>query len=134
MLTVPVSTVHVRYLVDDVEARLVAAHLSEVVERVGHADDVARTAVLRTHEGNQPALNAQVYDEAGALHFARMTKIYRALAFYRALGTNVDGSGLGLAIVKEIADKHGAEVVVENALSGVGAYTAAAIASACAAG
>jgi two-component system sensor histidine kinase TctE len=35
--------------------------------------------------------------------------------FYRALGTNVDGSGLGLAIVREIAQRHGAEVVLEDA-------------------
>jgi two-component system sensor histidine kinase TctE len=36
-------------------------------------------------------------------------------AFYRALGTNVDGSGLGLAIVREIAERHGAEISVEDA-------------------
>jgi two-component system sensor histidine kinase TctE len=36
--------------------------------------------------------------------------------FYRALGTNVDGSGLGLAIVREIAEQHGAEVSVEDAM------------------
>jgi two-component system sensor histidine kinase TctE len=35
--------------------------------------------------------------------------------FYRALGTNVDGSGLGLAIVQEIAQQHGAVVVMEDA-------------------
>ncbi len=44
----------------------------------------AFTSVLRTHEGNQPELNAQVYSNADAIeHFARMTKIYQALAFYR---------------------------------------------------
>ncbi|MDB5928472.1 MAG: integral rane sensor signal transduction histidine kinase [Polaromonas sp.] len=35
--------------------------------------------------------------------------------FYRALGTNVDGSGLGLAIVLEIAQQHGATILIENA-------------------
>jgi two-component system, OmpR family, sensor histidine kinase TctE len=34
--------------------------------------------------------------------------------FYRTLGTNVDGSGLGLAIVAEIAQQHGANVVIES--------------------
>ncbi|MFC3682048.1 sensor histidine kinase [Hydrogenophaga luteola] len=34
--------------------------------------------------------------------------------FYRALGTNVDGSGLGLAIVHEIAQQHGAAVMMED--------------------
>ncbi len=44
----------------------------------------AFTAALRTHEGNQPATNAQVYTDAAALdHFARFTKVYKALAFYR---------------------------------------------------
>jgi two-component system sensor histidine kinase TctE len=35
--------------------------------------------------------------------------------FYRTLGTNVDGSGLGLAIVQEIAERHAATIVVEDA-------------------
>ena len=35
--------------------------------------------------------------------------------FYRALGTNVDGSGLGLAIVHEIAQQHGASVLMDDA-------------------
>jgi alpha-glucosidase len=44
----------------------------------------AFTAVLRTHEGNQPATNAQIYSDDAALdHFARFTKVYKALAFYR---------------------------------------------------
>jgi alpha-glucosidase (family GH31 glycosyl hydrolase) len=44
----------------------------------------AFTAALRTHEGNQPGVNAQVYSSAEAMrHFARFTRVYRALAFYR---------------------------------------------------
>jgi two-component system sensor histidine kinase TctE len=38
--------------------------------------------------------------------------------FYRALGTDVDGSGLGLPIVREIAQRHGATVVVDAAHPG----------------
>ncbi|KDC79075.1 two-component sensor kinase N-terminal domain protein [Bordetella bronchiseptica MBORD632] len=34
--------------------------------------------------------------------------------FYRVLGTASDGSGLGLAIVREIAQKHQAEVVIDE--------------------
>lgn len=44
----------------------------------------AFSAVLRTHEGNQPATNAQVYtDEAAMNHFARFSRVYRALGPYR---------------------------------------------------
>ncbi|MBP7125740.1 alpha-glucosidase [Myxococcota bacterium] len=44
----------------------------------------AFTALLRTHEGNQPGRNAQVYqDDPLADHFGRFTRIYRALAPYR---------------------------------------------------
>lgn len=44
----------------------------------------AFTALLRTHEGNQPEYNAQIYSDAEARqHFARFSKIYRALGFYR---------------------------------------------------
>lgn len=39
---------------------------------------------LRTHEGNRPADNVQVYDPGEVEFFARMTRIYAALAPYRA--------------------------------------------------
>lgn len=45
----------------------------------------AFTAVLRTHEGNQPDVNAQIYSSGALLdHFARMSRVYRALGFYRS--------------------------------------------------
>ena len=44
----------------------------------------AFTAVLRTHEGNQPEQNIQVYSDAEVMaHFARFTRVYAALASYR---------------------------------------------------
>jgi len=44
----------------------------------------AFTPVFRTHEGNIPERNAQVYsDEESLTHFARMAKVYRAWAPYR---------------------------------------------------
>lgn len=40
--------------------------------------------VMRTHEGNRPAENAQIFDDArSARTFARMTRLYAALAPYR---------------------------------------------------
>lgn len=39
--------------------------------------------VMRTHEGNRPDRNEQVFDRANAQAFARMTKLFAALAPYR---------------------------------------------------
>jgi alpha-glucosidase len=39
--------------------------------------------VMRTHEGNRPADNPQVYDEEQRPGFARMTRVFAALAPYR---------------------------------------------------
>jgi alpha-glucosidase len=48
------------------------------------AEFAAFTPVFRTHEGNRPERNAQVYsDEASLEHFARMAKVYRAWEPYR---------------------------------------------------
>jgi alpha-glucosidase (family GH31 glycosyl hydrolase) len=48
------------------------------------AEMSAFTAAFRTHEGNQPGENAQIYDDDESMdHFARMSKVYKALAFYR---------------------------------------------------
>ena len=42
------------------------------------------TSILRTHEGLNPAISAQVNSDSETLmHFARMAKIYKALGFYR---------------------------------------------------
>lgn len=44
----------------------------------------AFTAVYRTHEGNQPDENAQIYDDAGTYdQFTRFAKVYASLAPYR---------------------------------------------------
>ncbi|MDZ7688338.1 MAG: alpha-glucosidase [Halobacteriales archaeon] len=44
----------------------------------------AFTAVYRTHEGNQPDENAQIYNDSGTYdQFARFAKVYASLAPYR---------------------------------------------------
>ena len=43
----------------------------------------AFTAVLRSHEGNIPSVNAQVYDAGLRPHFARFSQVYRVLTPYR---------------------------------------------------
>ncbi len=62
----------------------------------------AFTAVLRTHEGNQPPENAQIYDDAESMsHFARMSKVYQSLAFYRNQ-LFAEASGKGWPLVRHL--------------------------------
>ena len=70
----------------------------------------AFTAVMRTHEGNQPGANAQVYsDDEAMAHFARMTRVHRALAPYRER-LMVDVSERGWPMVRHLAMHHGDDV------------------------
>lgn len=48
------------------------------------AEFAAFGTMLRTHEGNRPGANAQVYDPAQAERFAAMSRVFAALAPYRA--------------------------------------------------
>jgi two-component system sensor histidine kinase TctE len=56
----------------------------------------------------------QVEDNGPGIAPDEREKVFRP--FYRVLGSNVDGSGLGLAIVREIAQQHGADVNIDDAL------------------
>jgi len=62
------------------------------------AEMAAFTPVMRTHEGNRPGENFQFWqDDAVLAHFARMTRIYVALAPYvRRLGEQAAKHGLPL--------------------------------------
>jgi signal transduction histidine kinase len=55
----------------------------------------------------------QVEDTGPGIELAERERVFQP--FYRTLGTQVEGSGLGLAIVKEIAQRHGGEVIVQDA-------------------
>jgi two-component system sensor histidine kinase TctE len=63
-------------------------------------------------EAGQPVLLLQVEDSGPGIAPAERELVFQP--FYRALGTNVDGSGLGLAIVREIAQRHNAEITLED--------------------
>ena len=72
------------------------------------AEMAAFTAVMRTHEGNRPGENLQI-DSSPALlaHFARMTRVFRALAPYRrALVAEAAARGLPMqrALFQEFPD------------------------------
>jgi two-component system sensor histidine kinase TctE len=72
------------------------------------------TATVRvTFDPSGPAAVLQVEDSGPGIAPGEREQVFRP--FYRALGTSVDGSGLGLAIVAEIAAKHGAPVLLEDA-------------------
>jgi len=62
------------------------------------AELAAFTPVMRSHEGNRPASNAQAWDDAGtAAHVARMSRIHSALAPYaRSLARAYEADGLPL--------------------------------------
>jgi hypothetical protein len=63
----------------------------------------AFTAVMRTHEGNQPDANAQIYsDDEAMAHFARMTRVHRALAPVRER-LFADASERGWPMVRHLA-------------------------------
>jgi alpha-glucosidase len=59
------------------------------------AEMAAFTPVFRTHEGNRPDDNAQVYsDEASLEHFSRMARVFRAwLPYRRALVREAEDTG-----------------------------------------
>ena len=62
------------------------------------AEFAAFTPVMRSHEGNRPASNAQAWDDAGtAAQVARMARIHAALAPYaRSLARGYEADGLPL--------------------------------------
>lgn len=62
----------------------------------------AFTPVLRTHEGNIPEVNAQVYDnDTARSHFAKFSRVYRALAPYRR-DLMAEASRSGMPLVRPL--------------------------------
>jgi alpha-glucosidase len=55
---------------------------AELLKRWGELS--AFTSLLRTHEGNQPEANAQVYDEDQAAHFGWVSRLFAGLSEYRS--------------------------------------------------
>jgi sulfoquinovosidase len=60
----------------------------------------AFTVVFRTHEGNRPEVNHQIYSDAETLrHFARLAEVYAAWKPYR-LELVREAAGTGLPVVR----------------------------------
>ena len=63
-------------------------------------DLAAFTVVFRTHEGNRPEVNHQIYsDEQTLRHFARLAEVYAAWKPYR-LELVREAAGTGLPVVR----------------------------------
>ena len=80
------------------------------------AENPGIVTVRVTSDGIAKAVFLQVEDTGPGIPEAERELVMQP--FYRVLGTNTDGSGLGLAIVQEIAQKHQAELTVEDAQPG----------------
>ncbi|MBF0441512.1 MAG: alpha-glucosidase, partial [Oligoflexales bacterium] len=62
----------------------------------------AFTSVLRTHEGNIPEANHQLYTDSGTLvHFSKFANIYKALSGYRR-SLMAEASAKGLPVVRHL--------------------------------
>ena len=83
-------------------------------------------AVRYTREGgrvtvrvaSEPSPRVSVSDDGPTIPQDERGRVFER--FHRLLGTHVEGSGLGLAIVREIADLHGAEILLDDDSDGTG--------------
>ena len=73
------------------------------------------TARTRSESGH--AL-LEIEDNGPGIPDSEREKVFER--FYRLPGTSAEGGGLGLAIVREIADRHGAQVILGTASTGQG--------------
>jgi alpha-glucosidase (family GH31 glycosyl hydrolase) len=66
------------------------------------AEMSAFTSLMRTHEGNQPTANVQVYSNNEVMeHFARMTTVYTSLSTYRRMLFD-EAETLGYPVVRHM--------------------------------
>jgi alpha-glucosidase len=82
-----------------IDSALLKYHRSEeLLER--WTELAAFTVVFRTHEGNRPGVNHQIYsNEASLRHFSRLAKVYAAWEPYRTELVE-EAAGTGLPVVR----------------------------------
>jgi two-component system OmpR family sensor kinase len=118
------------------EARKIELRLERLEPSAVHGDPQALHALVRnlldnairyTPSGGAVRLSAYaeeghpmlvVEDSGPGIPAAERARIFDR--FYRLPGSGADGSGLGLAIVKQVADAHGAEVMLDDGADGQG--------------
>jgi two-component system sensor histidine kinase TctE len=74
------------------------------------------TVAVQSSGAGGPVLS--VSDDSPRIPVEERARIFER--FHRLLGTHADGSGLGLAIVSEIAALHGARIVLDDDVDGIG--------------
>ena len=100
------------------DAKSLYEMVSNLVENaILYTQQQGKVTVRLEIKGDVPILTVE--DNGPGIPEAERERVFER--FYRSLGNNVDGSGLGLAIVREIADAHGAHVVIEAGPDGQGA-------------
>lgn len=73
---------------------------------------------VRVARGDDAAARLEVEDDGPGIPEAERGKVFDR--FYRVAGTSAEGCGLGLAIVRQIAERHGARIVLATARGGRG--------------
>jgi two-component system, OmpR family, sensor histidine kinase TctE len=104
----------------EVSIRGDAARLTDLV------NNLLDNAVRYTREGgrvtvrvvSQPTPRVSISDDGPTIPQHERGRVFER--FHRLLGTHQEGSGLGLAIVREIAELHGAEIVLDDDSDGIG--------------
>ncbi len=97
-----------------------AARLSELI------NNLLDNAIRYSRDGGRvtvsvaalPAPRLSVSDDGPTIPVPERERVFER--FHRLLGSDADGSGLGLAIVREIATLHGASIVLDDDVDGVG--------------
>ena len=83
-------------------------------------------AIRYTREGgrvtvrvsSKPSPRISISDDGPTIPQSERERVFER--FHRLLGTHDEGSGLGLAIVREIAELHGATIVIAEDADGTG--------------
>ncbi|HEY5366664.1 MAG TPA: ATP-binding protein, partial [Casimicrobiaceae bacterium] len=100
----------------DADATRIAELVNNLLDNaIRYSRDGGRVTVSVTREP-QPRL--AVSDDGPTIPVPERERVFER--FHRLLGSDADGSGLGLAIVREIATLHGATIVLDDDVDGVG--------------
>jgi two-component system sensor histidine kinase TctE len=91
---------------------LIAELLNNLVDNALNYVGALGQVTVSVHDSGAHALLTVIDNGPGIPNLERERVFDR---FYRVLGTGTQGSGLGLAIVKEIAQRHQADITIEDA-------------------